>query len=144
MKIAFLINLVILSLLPQNSYACRYRTPNLKDLNSLPALMEISENKQYLVKLIPSLWAGKTKNHIIKKRESYGIVFKIRKNGQLQYKWSAKDLYPVDIKLRKQFNVFVSNNGETIVKVNQYPSISISEKGVYSTRQGYDYSFEKG
>lgn len=95
--------------------------------------METSENKQYLVKLIPSRWRmGKTKYDFIKKKESYGVVFKISETGQLQYLWSTKGIYPEDRIKRKSFKIYLSNNGKSIIRVNENPTILISEKGKIS------------
>lgn len=105
------------------SLACsppRYRTPTdrLNAMNSPLPLLQTSGDGQYLLKMVPILWA--MKNGFIEKRSAYGTVFKIRQNGDLQQLWTVKDLHPQaknEHFISPRYAIFIDDEGNTIVLV---------------------------
>ena len=101
--------------------ACKPPRPSLQRINSAKSMMIVSENKHYLLKLIPSFWV-KEKGNFVKKKEGYGLAFKIRRDGQLQYLWGGKGLYPnYEFPSGKPF-VFISNDGNNVIKIKRLAS----------------------
>lgn len=103
----------------------RYRSPahQLNALNSPSALMQVSSDGQFLLKMIPTLWEQKGQDYdFIEKKSAYGAVYKIKQQGELQQLWIIKNIHPEAS--RKYFSltdyrIFIDNEG-SIVKVANY------------------------
>lgn len=117
--------LLSIILFSNTSFACRPAKSTLEALNRLEATTMRSEDGRYLLKMIPSRWA-KHKSWFIKTRESYGVAFKVRKDGRLRYLWSGKGLHPTEMRngsssFPDRFSIFFSRNGKTVIKVKKKP-----------------------
>ncbi len=91
--------------------------------------MMLSNNKEYLLKMVPSHWEKEGKT-FIKKRTSIGTIFKLNPNGDLQYQWNSKELFPSEAGLSqdentlssKAYKIFISDDGSHVIKVKLYAS----------------------
>lgn len=124
------------------SLACsppRYRTPThqLNAMNSPLPLLQTSNNGQYLLKMVPTLWA--MKNGFIEKRSAYGTVFKIRQNGELQQLWSVKDLHPQaknEYFMSPIYEIFMDGEGNTIKVVRSILRSAKNPEVIWLYKQG--------
>ncbi|MBK8454695.1 MAG: hypothetical protein WAQ53_03190 [Thiofilum sp.] len=95
--IAFLLGSILIA---DAALACsppRYRSPanQLKVLNSPLALMRISNNGLFLLKMVPTFWEQKGQGYdFFEKKPAYGVVYKIKQDGGLQQLWTINNIHP--------------------------------------------------
>ena len=122
MKKAVLLIAVGSLLAVEASLACtppRYRTPadRLNAMNSPLPLMQVSDNGQYLLKMVPTLWGMKNQDTFFEKRSAYATAFKLKPTGELQQLWSIKDLHPQgknEAVFSPRYQILMDDEGNTL------------------------------
>ena len=87
-------------------------------LNSIPSLLKVSNNQQFLLQMNPSKWKV-DKNEFVKTKDSYGTVYMTDTDGNLKKLYSIKELYPSNYPDNVGYSIFFTDDGKTIFKLNK-------------------------
>lgn len=100
--------------------------------------MQVSNNGQYLLKMIPTLW-GVNNNSFFEKRSAYATTFKLKLNGELQQLWSIKNLHPQaknEHFMSPRYTIFIDDEGNTIKVVSRILRSEKNPEVIWLYKQG--------